>query len=1527
MKKLLTVFLALAAVLCGMLGIAACDEKDPEPAPSETHVHQWGAWTSDEKGNHTRVCTLDATHVETEKCENSMETSVTDPTCDEGGYTTHTCSVCKYSYTDSETGKLGHDYEYFFDKETHTHTAVCKRDNTHTLEATVCTFDDGVVTLAPTCTEDGKKLYTCEYCDGSYEDKIDKLDHDWRYTFDEKTQTHSAVCNNDETHKLGPTKCDMTDGLETKPTCTQNGYTSYICKVCLGKFDTYDETTQKATGHSYPETWEQMEGEKHYHICTNPDCGAREEKECKFTEEVVTAPTCLDRGYTTKTCPDCHASKVEDYKEALNHNFDGAEYVSNHNGTHYRVCTRQGCEERDEEACTNFTTTQKAATCTEAGTETKKCNDCQYETVTETDGAKGHEFKNYQYVFKDGKHMHTATCSNPDCEETSTDACVFAEENVVSPATCMTAGSEKDVCPICQHEETKVLPALGHNFEGAAYVSGKDGTHYRMCTRNCNEEGAKEEGTCNMVAGTSIPNSCTQAGSTADKRCSYCGYTERGTVIPANGHKWKNAQNDGWTPTANGKHKRECSVCTFSEEKSCQYTEQLTDPKCDQDGERVKTCTLCQNVVREVLTRLGHDIETYTFESHTGSDGVEYHYHKGYCKRCTQDVREACQLQETGTTSATCTESGTRTVNCIRCGHVHKYITEDAKGHTPNGGYTFDPDRHTHAGTCMRCGIEINPTECTPDPKKEFVQKPTCNLNGYTRQTCSVCGNSWKEQEVKSYGGHDWVVSAGSYDRQYNQHAVKCSRCIASMFVSCTYEDETVQVTCTTDGYTRRYCTACHGEFSKTVFPTSGHVYKYEYTGNEQDHNTHRVTCEKCNLNEEVECTLIPRTTVATCTMGGDNDLICKVCNHILDRADSEALGHIYTYTYLYNNTHVRTCTRCRYSEPVKCQIDYVLKEGNCVTPTEQTATCRDCHNSTTKTIEKPLGHQWDKWSIKDNGEHERKCLLCEAQETRSGHDFSKSNFCDCGFDGLLYEEVGGDLRVKRNPDLSGAAKIIIPATHNGKTVVEIGNQAFRDFAMTEIVIPSTVKTIGDYGLNYCSKLEKVTFGDTEDGSAIDESVTSQLTSIGAYALQGDKELVTFDLPETLTTIGAYAFERCAKYDNFEVPEGAEEIGKGAFNETKHVRAAKLEGDALYLGKHLIRVIESHKGTFTIKKGTLSVAEGAFENCVGLTELTIYAGILRFDTDAFKGCTGLTSVKFEKADEKQTSDELLKAWFKITFENDDASPLNYTHAFNIVGLEGDIKIPEDATYIPVGTFRGDAIESVTIPDTVTHIGAAAFFECTSLTSVTIPDTVISIGAYAFYGCTSLETITFKSVTSQVQRTESYFIGENAFAGTKYYQTASHWDEHGILYIGNHLIKANSGKEAVVDTIAAVPNLAEMTKIPAGVAVTQGEIEIKENTVTISARAFQNCDQLEKVTIGEKVEFIGQQAFSGCSKLSKAIIKGKANFLAWSFRPGTTERYIGRSVNPNPSGDEKSQSDMAHWLTAGYPGEWSRLVTA
>ena len=99
-------------------------------------------------------------------------------------------------------------------------------------------------------------------------------------------------------------------------------------------------------------------------------------------------------------------------------------------------------------------------------------------------------------------------------------------------------------------------------------------------------------------------------------------------------------------------------------------------------------------------------------------------------------------------------------------------------------------------------------------------------------------------------------------------------------------------------------------------------------------------------------------------------------------------------------------------------------------------------------------------------------------------------------------------------------------------------------------------------------------------------------------------------------------------------------------------------------------------------------------------------------------------------------------------------------------------------------YNGEATDII-IPSeldgyTVTSIGQYSFSGGVSFTSVVIPDTVTSIDGFTFDGCTSLTSITIPdSVTT---------INSYAFTDSGYYNDESNWED-GVLYIGNHCIKA------------------------------------------------------------------------------------------------------------------------------------------
>jgi len=67
-----------------------------------------------------------------------------------------------------------------------------------------------------------------------------------------------------------------------------------------------------------------------------------------------------------------------------------------------------------------------------------------------------------------------------------------------------------------------------------------------------------------------------------------------------------------------------------------------------------------------------------------------------------------------------------------------------------------------------------------------------------------------------------------------------------------------------------------------------------------------------------------------------------------------------------------------------------------------------------------------------------------------------------------------------------------------------------------------------------------------------------------------------------------------------------------------------------------------------------------------------------------------------------------------------------------------------------GAFAGASLTSVTIPNSITEIGPAAFARCTGLMSVTIPNSVKVIGYAAFQECSNLTSVNIPSGVTKIE---------------------------------------------------------------------------------------------------------------------------------------------------------------------------------
>lgn len=151
----------------------------------------------DENNVYSFVCFDEIVIAGTAHTHTYTDTTV-EPTCTEGGYTTHTCAVCGHSYVDSETEALGH------------------------------TWDEGQVTTQPGCETEGEKTYTC------------------------------AVCGEAKTEKIAATGHSYVDKV-TPPTATEKGYITHTCENCGDSYvDSYVEPDPDAspdTGDTFSGMW------------------------------------------------------------------------------------------------------------------------------------------------------------------------------------------------------------------------------------------------------------------------------------------------------------------------------------------------------------------------------------------------------------------------------------------------------------------------------------------------------------------------------------------------------------------------------------------------------------------------------------------------------------------------------------------------------------------------------------------------------------------------------------------------------------------------------------------------------------------------------------------------------------------------------------------------------------------------------------------------------------------------------------------------------------------------------------------------------------------------------------------------------------------------------------------------------------------------------------------------------------------------------------------------------------------------
>jgi hypothetical protein len=211
------------------------------------------------------------------------------------------------------------------------------------------------------------------------------------------------------------------------------------------------------------------------------------------------------------------------------------------------------------------------------------------------------------------------------------------------------------------------------------------------------------------------------------------------------------------------------------------------------------------------------------------------------------------------------------------------------------------------------------------------------------------------------------------------------------------------------------------------------------------------------------------------------------------------------------------------------------------------------------------------------------------------------------------------------------SADVVIP-----DTVRKIGDESFKELAgLTSVTIPDSVTEIGKSAFNKCINLTTVTIPNSirEIGpeafwlciSLTNITIPNSVTEIGEMAFCYCKSLTNITIPNGVTKIGDNAFASCESLTNITIPNSVTEIGAWAFSHCKSLTNITIPNSVTEIGEWAFSSCKSLTDII-IPNGVTEIGNTAFYECESLTNITIPNSVKRIEYHAFCNCTSLESV-------------------------------------------------------------------------------------------------------------------------------------------------------------------------------------------------------------------------------------------------------------------------------------------------------------
>ncbi len=427
-----------------------------------------------------------------------------------------------------------------------------------------------------------------------------------------------------------------------------------------------------------------------------------------------------------------------------------------------------------------------------------------------------------------------------------------------------------------------------------------------------------------------------------------------------------------------------------------------------------------------------------------------------------------------------------------------------------------------------------------------------------------------------------------------------------------------------------------------------------------------------------------------------------------------------------------------------------------------------------------------------------------------------------------------------------------------------IGEDVFREYNIERVVLPTTLRAIGNYAFAYCSRLKEIVIQSTIEQIGIsaffgcdvlpDDMLPEPLRQTRHFLFDETGTVLEFYdgteshlvIPQGVVRIASSACHDCDSLESITFPDSLEVIDDYAFsgcqNLTAYVPAhVEVDDDAfedcrMFVHGGMLVECNRQEAEIILPTGITMLGvehpryQAVFQELGTLERIVLPEGLLEINADVFRECTNLREVHLPS-----------------TLRSISVNAFQGCTALRHIEFPDSLRIIED------GAFCGcTALEEVILPDSVSEV-YAAFCDCTAVKKVRLPGTLKEIHR-SFHSCTSLTELILEEGLERIEY--GNFDSCTSLETLKLPSTLKSLKNSVFQSCTSlKMIELNEGLVSL-DAFRGAPGVAEL-KLP--------------STLREFGRTFQGCTTLREFVVPDSVESLWPHAFYGCTALERVVL--------------------------------------------------------